>query len=145
MEQRVSLITLGCHDLTGLATYYEALGWTRVPTEETGIVVFDLLGQVLGLYPIEALAEDIGLPVDALGRGAATLGYNMSSAAEVDALTAKAEAAGGTVLRAPGKVFWGGYIAYVADPEGHVWEFAHNPFSALGPNGEFRWNGYGPD
>lgn len=143
MQQRVSLITLGCHDPEGLARFYEALGWARVPGAE--MPVFDLLGQVLGLYRIEALAEDMGVDPASLGKGAATYGHNVSSRAEVDALTARAEAAGARVLRAPSEVFWGGYIAYFADPEGHIWEVAHNPFSPLGPEGAFRWNGYGSD
>jgi len=51
MEQRVSLITLGVDDLEKAARFYQALGWTREVVEEQGIVVFNLLSQVLGLYP----------------------------------------------------------------------------------------------
>ncbi|WGW05754.1 VOC family protein [Tropicibacter oceani] len=142
MDQRISLITLGVRDLEKAAGFYEALGWTRVEAQD-GVIAFDLIGQTLGLYPIEMLARDMGVAVDRLGAGASTLGHNLASREAVDALAARAEAAGATVLRPPHEVFWGGYIAYVADPEGHVWEFAHNPFSPLGPKGEFRWNGYG--
>ena len=141
MEQRISLITLGCDDQPRLAAFYEALGWTRVETDE-GIVVFDLIGQTLGLYPKAKLAEDIGLPVEALGHGAATLGYNARSRDEVDAVAKAAATAGGRLLKAPAEVFWGGYHAYFADPEGHIWEVAHNPFSPLSEAGEFRWTGY---
>jgi uncharacterized glyoxalase superfamily protein PhnB len=49
--------------------------------------------------------------------------------------------AGAEGLKAPADVFWGGHHAYFRDPEGHVWEVAHNPFSPLGPKGEFQWNG----
>ncbi len=142
MEQRISLITLGVRDLEKAAGFYEALGWHRVEAQD-GIVAFDLIGQTLGLYPIEMLARDMGVRVDELGNGAMTLAHNLPEREDVDALTARAESAGAKVLRAPHEVFWGGYIAYVADPEGHVWEFAHNPFSPLGPEGAFRWNGYG--
>lgn len=142
MEQRVSLITLGVKDIDRAAAFYEALGWTRVVSEDPGIIVFDLLGQSLGLYPLAALAADIGLPVEALGSGTSTLGYNTSDRDEVDDVTAKVAAAGGTVLKAPVEVFWGGYHAYIQDPEGHIWEIAHNPFSPLGPEGAFRWGGY---
>ncbi|WP_425098810.1 VOC family protein [Tropicibacter sp. S64] len=141
MDQRVSLITLGTRDIEASAAFYEALGWRRVETPD-GIVVFDLIGQALGLYPLSALANDMGLAEADLSTGAATLSHNLATREAVDALTAKAEAAGATILRAPHEVFWGGYIAYLKDPDGHVWEFAHNPFSALGPNGEFRWTGY---
>jgi len=68
MEQRISLITLGTKDMDLLGRFYEALGWSRVETED-GVIAFDLIGQTLGLYPLESLAKDLGLPVDALGRG----------------------------------------------------------------------------
>ena len=29
--------------------------------------------------------------------------------------------------RAPHETFWGGYTSYVTDPDGHLWELAHNP------------------
>lgn len=141
MDQRVSLITLGVRDPQRSAAFYEALGWRREDSPD-GVIAFDLIGQTLGLYPLEALARDMGVPVDSLGAGASTLGHNVWAREAVDALFAKAEAAGAKVLRPPHEVFWGGYITYIADPDGHVWEFAHNPFSKLGPKGEFRWNGY---
>lgn len=141
MEQRISLITLGAHDPATLAMFYEKLGWKRVETED-GVIAFDLIGQTLGLYPLEKLAEDIGVDVDELGHGAATYAYNVSEKSDVAALLARAEAAGGRILRPSGDVFWGGHIGYFKDPEGHIWEVAHNPFSKLGPSGEFRWNGH---
>lgn len=142
MDQRVSLITLGCRDVARTAEFYDAMGWQRVETPD-GIVVYDLIGQALGLYPLDDLARDMGRDPATLGHGAATLSHNVATRDAVDALVTRATQAGASVLRAGHDVFWGGYIAYVADPEGHVWEFAHNPFSALGPNGAFRWNGYG--
>ncbi|WP_299687449.1 VOC family protein [uncultured Tateyamaria sp.] len=140
MEQRVSLITLGTQDMDAQATFYEALGWQRVDTPD-GVIAFDLLGQTLGLYPIAALADDIGLTVDDLGRGAMTLGHNVPSKAEVDGLLARAKAAGARILKPAADVFWGGYHGYFADPEGHIWEIAWNPFSPLGTDGAFQWNG----
>ncbi|WP_093030138.1 VOC family protein [Ruegeria marina] len=142
MEQRVSLITIGVADLEAAAAFYEALGWQRVETPE-GIVVFDLIGQALGLYPLAALAADIGVPQERLGHGAVTLSHNLSSPEAVDALLERAGSAGADILRSGHEVFWGGYIGYFRAPDGSIWEIAHNPFSALGPNGEFRWNGYG--
>ncbi len=141
MEQRVSLITLGARDPDALAAFYDALGWQRVETAD-GVVAYDLIGQTLGLYPLAKLAEDIGIDPDLLGRGAATLGYNVRDKAQVAPLLAKADAAGGRILRAAQDVFWGGHHGYFADPEGHIWEVAHNPFSPLAPDGAFRWNGY---
>ncbi|MFW2587704.1 VOC family protein [Sagittula sp. SSi028] len=141
MEQRISLITLGCHDVAAAAAFYEALGWQRVPSEE-GIVVFDLIGQALGLYPIADLARDMGVPVDRLGTGSATYAYNVRQRGEVAQTLDTAKAAGATILREAHDVFWGGHIGYFEDPEGHIWEVAHNPFSALSPEGHFRWAGY---
>lgn len=141
MEHRISLITLGVDDMDRAAAFYEALGWARVETSD-GVIAFDLIGQALGLYPRAALARDLGLPPERLGHGAMTLGHNLESPAAVDALMEKARMAGAEVIKPAQEVFWGGYHGYFADPEGHLWEIAHNPFSALGPEGAFRWNGY---
>ena len=139
MEQRVSLITLGVRDLARARAFYEAMGW-KCSSKEEGVVAFDLHGSVLGLYPIEKLAEDIGVePVS--GFSGATLSYNVREKAEVAPVLVAAKAAGGTVLKEAHDIFWGGHIGYFSDPDGHVWEVAHNPFSTLGPNGEFQWNG----
>lgn len=140
MDHRVSLITLGARDVDALAVFYEALGWSRVDSPD-GIVAFDLIGQTLGLYPLAALAEDIGVPADALGYGGMTLGHNVREKSEVAPLIALAEAAGARVLKPATDVFWGGHHGYFADPEGHIWEVAWNPFSPLGPDGAFQWNG----
>jgi catechol 2,3-dioxygenase-like lactoylglutathione lyase family enzyme len=140
MQQRVSLITVGVKDLAKAAAFYEALGWARVESQD-GVVAFDLIGQTFGLYPLDALAEDLGLSVETLGAGRMTLGYNVVEKADVAPILAKAKAAGGDISKPAQDVFWGGHHGYFADPEGHIWEIAHNPFSPLGPNGEFQWNG----
>lgn len=141
MDQRISLITLGVHDMEATAAFYEALGWRRVETQD-GVIAFDLIGQTLGLYPLEKLAEDIGIPAQELGRGAMTLSYNVRDKAQVAPLLARAQAAGGRILRPASDVFWGGHIGYFADPEGTIWEVAHNPYSPLAGDGAFRWNGH---
>lgn len=142
MEQRISLITLGVRNMDAAAAFYDALGWRRVESQD-GVIAYDLLGQTLGLYPLEDLARDMGLSLGEIGTGASTLSHNVESRETVDALAAKAETAGARMLKPPHEVFWGGYITYFKDPDGHVWEVAHNPFSPLGPEGAFRWNGYG--
>ena len=143
MERRISLITLGVADMERSAAFYDALGWKRAESPP-GIVVYDLLGQALGLYPKAELARDMGIsPDDIGGFSGVTLGHNLREKEEVAELTARAEAAGGRVIRPPGDIFWGGHISYVADPEGHVWEFAWNPFSPLGKGGAFQWGGAG--
>jgi len=132
--QRVTLITLGVADPDRARAFYAALGWT--PAEETGTVVFyQMNGLVLGLFGLSDLAADQGRPDAALGNGAMTLAQNFATEAEVDAAYAAALAAGATPLKAPQKVFWGGYSGYFADPDGHVWEMAMNPFWPLAPDG----------
>lgn len=142
MEQRVSLITLGARDLDRLAAFYESLGWSRVETP-AGVIAFDLIGQTIGLFGLEDLAQDMGVPVDSLGHGAMTLAHNLDTPQAVDDLMQRAENAGARIVKPAVKSFWGGYHGYFADPEGHVWEIAHNPLSPLGPENQFRWNGYG--
>lgn len=141
MEQRVSLITLGVRDVEAAAQFYEALGWQRAESPD-GVVAFDLISQTIGLYALDKLAEDLGLPIDALGTGAMTLSHNLRSAEEVAPLMARAEAAGAQILRPAGPIFWGGTIGYFRAPDGHIWEIAHNPYSPLSTDGAFRWNGY---
>ena len=141
MEQRVSLITLGVSDMERSAAFYEALGWARVDSPD-GVIAFDLLGLTLGLYPRDKLAQDIGLDAGELGHGAMTLSYNVREKPEVVALIEAASAAGARVLKAPADVFWGGHHGYFSDPDGHIWEVAHNPFSPLSEVGEFRWDGF---
>mmetsp|Transcript_29426 Transcript_29426/g.57585 ORF Transcript_29426/g.57585 Transcript_29426/m.57585 type:complete len:143 (-) Transcript_29426:799-1227(-) len=140
MEQRVSLITLGARDMHALAAFYGALGWARVDSPD-GVIAFDLIGQTLGLYPLAALAEEIGVSEEAFGRGAMMLAHNVKAKADVAPLLARAEAAGARILKPAQDVVWGGHHGYFADPEGHIWEIAWNPFSPLGPKGEFQWNG----
>jgi len=141
MEQRVSLITLGVKDMDRAAAFYENLGWKREESPD-GVIAFDLLGQTLGLYPLTSLAEELGVDVENLGRGAVTLAYNVREKDDVDITIAAAKKAGAKILKAPQDVFWGGYHGYFTDPEGTLWEVAHNPFSQLSPEGAFRWNGY---
>lgn len=132
--QRVSLITLGVADLARARTFYLALGW--VPGDETdGVCFFQLPGMALGLFPVDDLARDQGRAAATLGTGAITLAQNFASPGDVDAAFAEALAAGATALKRPEPVFWGGYSGYFADPDGHVWELAHNPFWHLAPDG----------
>eukprot|EP00928_Gymnodinium_smaydae_P046971 TRINITY_DN31317_c0_g1_i1.p1 TRINITY_DN31317_c0_g1~~TRINITY_DN31317_c0_g1_i1.p1 ORF type:complete len:175 (-),score=31.94 TRINITY_DN31317_c0_g1_i1:184-636(-) len=143
MEQRVSLISLGVADMERSAAFYGALGWQRVETTD-GLVVFDLIGQTLGLYPKDKMFADIGIPPPSSDSGFSgiTLGYNVREKKEVAEVLDKAKAAGGKVLKEAADVFWGGHHGFFADLDGHLWEVAHNPYSALRADGAFRWNGY---
>jgi len=142
MEQRVSLITLAVADMEVAAAFYEALGWVRVESPD-GVIAFDLVGQTLGLYPKAALADELGMDVSDIGGfSGITLAHNVVDKTDVAPLLARAETAGGRIVKPAQDVFWGGHHGYFTDMDGHIWEIAHNPFSPLGPNGEFRWTGY---
>ena len=141
MEQRISLITLAVTDMERSAAFYEAMGWRREESPD-GVIAFDLIGQTLGIYPKDKLAEDMGLSPDQIGGfSGITLAHNVSDKGQVDAVMTRAQAAGARIIRPADDIFWGGYQGYFADPDGHVWEIAFNPFSPLGPNGEFQWGG----
>lgn len=133
--QRVSLITLGVADLDRARRFYAELGWEEVPCEAEEVAFYRMDGWALALFGREALAEDQGRPGAALGTGAVTLAQNFVDAAAVDLAFDRALAAGATALKRPEKVFWGGYSGYYADPDGHVWEVAWNPFWPLDENG----------
>lgn len=133
--QRVSLITLGVADLAVSRKFYGDLGWTPKDEVPGQVIFYQIHGAVLGLFGIEPLAEDQGRPEAKLGTGAMTLAQNFRSEAEVDETYAHALAAGATALKAPEKVFWGGYSGYYADPDGHPWEVAFNPFWELDDDG----------
>lgn len=133
--QRVTLITLGVADLAASRAFYERLGWKEHGESQPGVAFFQMHGAALALFGAADLAADQGRPDAVLGTGAITLAQNFATEAEVDAAFADALAAGGTVLKAPEKVFWGGYSGYWADPDGHVWEVAMNPFWPLAEDG----------
>jgi len=134
IPQRVTLITLGVADLAAAKAFYARLGWTEHGAQE-GVAFYQLHGQALALFGRADLAADQGRAGAMLGTGAVTLAQNFATEAEVDAAFAAAIAAGATALKAPQKVFWGGYSGYWADPDGHVWEVAMNPFWPLAPDG----------
>lgn len=137
-EPRISLITLGVSDVADATRFYETIGLRKHRGQSNAQVSFFALGGlVLALYGREALAKDAGIE-DLPPRGATTLAYNTRSSLEVDKLVAAFVVAGGQLLRAPYKTEWGGYCGYVADPDGHVWEIAHNPFWDFGPDGSIR-------
>ena len=126
MEQRVSLVTLGVHDLSRSRAFYAALGWVgRSPDDD--VVFFQAGGIVVALWSRTKLAADSGV-TDTGGWGGITLALNVGSPAEVDQVIAQAAAAGATIPRAGAPTSWGGYSGMFVDPDGHAWEVAHNPF-----------------
>ena len=131
MEQRLTLVTLGVGDLGRSRCFYAALGWNEIEPRQEGVAFFQLNGIGLSLFPRAELAKDAEVADSAAGFSGVTLAHNLRSEAEVDALFAQMVAAGAVAVKSPRKVFWGGYSGYVADPDGHLWELAHNPFFPL--------------
>jgi uncharacterized protein len=125
---RTTLVTLGVADVERAAAFYEALGWRRSSASVEGEVAFiATAGAVISLYGLDNLAGDAGFDAQRSGFSGITLAINLESQADVDQAHADWLAAGGTTCSAAVAAEWGGYIAYVADPDGHVWELAHNP------------------
>jgi catechol 2,3-dioxygenase-like lactoylglutathione lyase family enzyme len=134
MEQRISLVTLGVTDLARARAFYEALGWRGQEVQET--VFFQAGGLVVVLWGRAALAADSGIEDAGTGGfGGMALAHNVRSPGEVDAVLAEALAAGATVTRPAAETFYGGYAGCFTDPDGHVWEVAHNPGFTLGADG----------
>lgn len=133
MQQRLSFITLGVADLDRSRRFYnEVLGWT--PFQDTGIVMYKLNGMILSLYPQDELMED-ALMKDEGRASRMTLAQCLNSPEEVDALFAHLRMHLVSITKDPVKAFWGGYSGYFADPDGHLWEIAHNPFLEMDANG----------
>lgn len=133
MEPRISIVTLGVADVGRARRFYEALGWQGQEVDET--VFFQAGGLALVLWGRAKLAEDSGLADEGATWGGTALAHNVRSRAEVDEVVAQAEEAGATVTRAPAETFYGGYAGCFRDPDGHVWEIAHNPGFPLDEHG----------
>jgi predicted lactoylglutathione lyase len=125
VEQRISLITLGVTDLTRARSFYETLGWAGAQQPDDEVCFFQAGGMVFGLWT--ALG----------GHGAPgiELAYNVRSPDEVGQVIQEAEHAGGSVVRPPAIATWGGTTGAFADPDGYVWEVAHNPSWTLAEDG----------
>lgn len=144
MDQRVSLVTLGVADMDRARDFYTRLGWEQGPSPEH-IVFFQTGGMVVALWERMALAVDSGIDIDdetedtpgsGDGWGGKVLGLNVTSSADVDEQFGTAVDAGAEVLRRPATRYWGGYSGVFADPDGHVWEIAYNPYWSVTEDGQ---------
>jgi catechol 2,3-dioxygenase-like lactoylglutathione lyase family enzyme len=140
MDQRISLITLGVADVPRARAFYEALGWRGQEVEET--VFFQAGGSAVVLWGRDKLAADAGV-APGTGFAAVALAHNVRSTQEVDALMAAARSAGASVTRPAAPTFYGGYAGYFADPDGHLWEIAHNPGFTLAEDGSLLLPDFG--
>ena len=132
MEPRISIITLGVSDLTRSVEFYrDGLGLPLRPGFDN-IAFFETKGTWLALYPRESLAKDAGVPIHGAAGAAdfsgVTLAHNVRSKEEVDALLTQAASVGGTLVKPAQDADWGGYSGCFADPDGHIWEVAWNPY-----------------
>ena len=138
MAAGISMVTLGVDDLARSRAFYEALGWAVAPQSQESVAFMQGRNIVLGLYGRQALAEDAGVENTPPGFSGIALAINLSSETEADRLFATAVAKGASAHKPPQKAFWGGYSGYFADPDGHLWEVAHNPFFAMDADGNLR-------
>ena len=134
-DRRISIVTLGVADVARSRAFYERLGFAAAGASQEAIAFFQLGAVVLGLFSRESLAEDAHVANDGQGFDGVTLAQNMRSRAEVDEALAFAVSCGATLAKPAEEVFWGGYSGYFADPDGHLWEVAHNPFFAMDDDG----------
>ena len=130
MEQHINYITLGVADLAESRRFYrEVFGWRETAGSNENIAFFQAGNALLlALFGKAALARDAQIPEQSSGFPRFTLAHNVGSEAEVDALFAGFAAKNANIIKAPQKVFWGGYSGYLADPDGFLWEIAFNPF-----------------
>lgn len=126
MQQQISVITLGVADIARSRRFYvEGFGWTPV-FEQGDIIFYQMNGLMLGTWAKASLEEDMARgPI--LTPGAFAVAHNVASADAVQPLIEKLAAAGGKILRPADAPPHGGMRGYVADPDDHAWEIAHNP------------------
>jgi hypothetical protein len=134
MKPRITMLTLGVDDLErSVAFYRDGLGLATEGIvgqefEHGAVAFFDLqAGLKLAVFGREDLARDAGMASGAAGARDLSIGHNLASPDEVDAVMAQAKAAGANIVKPARKTFWGGYAGYFQDPDGHLWEIAWNP------------------
>ena len=135
---RLTLVTLGVADVARATSFYEALGWQRSSASNDDVSFFQLGGLALSVFGRQDLADDATVPSAGSGCSAISLAINLESEAEVDRVAGEWVACGGSIIKQPHRAFWGGYSGYVADPDGHLWELAHNPGFALAADGSMK-------
>ena len=137
---KITCICLGVRDMArSVAFYRDGLGFrTNCVEDSPRVCFFDTPGTKFELPPLYLLAGDIrpaAPPAIGSGFGGVTLAYNVARREEVDGAIELVRSAGGTVVKEPQEVFWGGYHAYFADPDGYYWEVAWGPDFKLDEDG----------
>jgi catechol 2,3-dioxygenase-like lactoylglutathione lyase family enzyme len=134
MKSRITVITLGVDYLErSLRFYRDGLGLKTEGIigkefEHGAVAFFDLQhGLKLGIWPRNSLSHDTGLPLSSPSPTELSIGHNVSSKAEVDAVMQQAKHAGANIIKPAQDTFWGGYAGYFQDPDQHLWEVVWNP------------------
>jgi uncharacterized protein len=134
MKPRITLITLGVDDLERAVRFYRdglglhTEGITGTQFEYGAVAFFDLqAGLRLALWPRQSITRDTGIAPGRPSPGDFTIGHNVSSKVEVDAVMGQAEKAGAVIVKQAHETFWGGYAGCFQDLDGHLWEVAWNP------------------
>jgi uncharacterized protein len=134
MKPRITLITLGVDDLEKAVRFYrdglglKTEGIVGTQFEYGAVAFFDLqAGLKLALWPRKSIAHDTGITVGSPSPTDFTIGHNVSSKVEVDAVMEQAKRAGAVIVKPAHDTFWGGYAGYFQDPDAHLWEVAWNP------------------
>jgi len=135
MSPHITLITICVADIAKSTAFYERLGFAKSSASQESVTFFQAGAVVLSLWSREAQIEDAQAGALWTGSGGICVAQNLGSEAEVDRMMGKAEAAGACILKPATKTFWGGYNGYFADPDGHLWEIAFNPFWPLRDDG----------
>lgn len=138
MEPRLTLVTLGVTDVATSRAFYERLGFTASSDSNASVTFFEAGGVALALFGRQALADDAGVSDGEPGFRGVSLAHNVRHELEVDRVINEAARAGARIVKPPQKTFWGGYAGYFSDPDGHLWEVAHNPHWPMDEAGQIK-------
>ncbi len=134
MEPRLTIVTLGVRDLNKAIRFYrDGMGWPLSSASVGDFAIFKMnTGTALALYPRDLLESDAKIK-DLGGFGGITLAQNVATCEEVDRVLSVAVNSGGSILRPARESDYccGAYTGYFADPDGHPWEVAYNPYFQL--------------
>jgi uncharacterized protein len=134
MKPRITVITIGVDDLERSLRFYrdglglQTQGIIGTEFEHGAVAFFDLQsGLKLAIWPRKSISHDSGIPIGSSTPTEFTLGHNVSSKEEVDAVMEQARIADANIVKSPHDTFWGGYSGYFEDPDQHLWEVVWNP------------------
>jgi catechol 2,3-dioxygenase-like lactoylglutathione lyase family enzyme len=137
MDQNVHFITFATANLDAAREFYvTALGWSPLLDVPGEIIFFQIApGTVLGLFESINFSDDLALD-DSPAVSGVTLSHNVDSPELVKSTVESMVLAGADLLKPPQPGAFGGiFHAHVRDPNGIIWEIAHNPGWSVGRDG----------